>query len=140
MKALYAILKGNMKHKIQSKRLSALLQYSTVGFLIAGMVALSSASFTTISAASTGQGSTVTEMEWVADEETYHEAAPVGIGTTASMQLAIGSLLVLLGFMTHALLVLQKERTVPVRTGKHGKPLNVWIAKWYWMEVGPRRK
>lgn len=117
------------------------LHLSAVGFLAAGIVVLAGASQEVLFAQGTDQGSTViqetTRLEQLLPG-THSAGVPAPTQKSAARELAIGSLLILVGFLFHALLTLRTEHPVRVVAGK--KKPRIRIQEIYWMEIIPRRK
>jgi len=130
------------KTNSKNDHLSAGLHYATVSFLVAGILMLTSASQTALFAQSSGQGSTV--IESISSEagliaaEGHSAALPEKPMKSAAQDLAIGSILVFIGFLFHALLVIRNERPVPVRAV--AKKPRIRIRELYWMEIIPARR
>ncbi|OGJ56460.1 hypothetical protein A3D88_03730 [Candidatus Peribacteria bacterium RIFCSPHIGHO2_02_FULL_52_16] len=130
------------KTHAKNDHLSAGLHYTTVSFLVAGILMLTSASHTVIFARSSGQGSSV--IESISGEakliaaEGHSAALPEKPIKSAARDLAIGSILVFIGFLFHALLVIRNERPVPVRAGVRQPKIH--IRQLYWMEIIPKRR
>jgi len=123
-----------------------ILSFSTVAAFVAGMVTLTvgtwQAAVSQQLSELTGYGALMSSAEGVftpADvpsmtiDTSYHAAAVEPVSGGAALPMIIGSLLILLALMVHALLLLRRERTVPVhqaRSPRAEQPQRV-----YWMSL-----
>jgi len=122
-----------------------LLSFSAAAAFVAGMVTLTvgtwQAAVSQQLSELTGYGALMSSAEGpftsadvplMSIDTSYHAAAePVSSG--AALPMIIGSLLILLALMVHALLLLRRERTVPVheaRSPRAEQPRRV-----YWMSL-----
>ena len=125
-----------------SKHPHSSLHLSAVGFIAAGIVVLSSASQEVLFAQGTSQGSRV--IQEISRVEKLlpgnHGVALQPVQKSAARELAIGSMLILVGFFFHALLTLRTEHPVKVIAGTKKRQPRIRIQEIYWMEIIPRRK
>lgn len=116
------------------------LRLSRSTALVAGIALLWSTNYDTLVGDLTGQGSTV--LRWLGTGEptltqgTLHAAAFVEEAPKGEAQLLMGIFLVLLGFLLHALLTIQRERPVHITVQKP-KVQRSNYTEWFWIELWP---
>lgn len=119
------------------------LHLSAVGFIALGIVVLTSASSEMLFAQGTSQGARVIqETSRIERLLPGNHAAGVIIPVqkSAARELAIGSMLILLGFFFHAFLTLRTEHPVKVVAGTKKRQPRIRIQEIYWMQIIPPRR
>jgi len=108
--------------------------------LVAGIALLWSTNYSALVGNLTGQGTTI--FQWLGPQEetltqgTLHAAAFIEEAPTGGATLLMGIFLVLLGFLLHALLVVQRERPVHITVRKPNVQRSHYT-EWFWMEIWP---
>jgi hypothetical protein len=112
--------------------------YSVIASLFAGIALVIQGGIGTLKADLTGVGSTVLAYEnQIIDDGALHGAAfvPLYESAAAGMQLAVGVLLIVLGFFLHALFMAGDERRVRVHAVDKPKLVLQKQPQWFWIEM-----
>lgn len=116
------------------------LRLSRSTALVAGIALLWSTNYDALVGDLTGQGSTV--LRWLGTGEPtllqgpLHAAAFTEEVPSGGTELLFGILLILLGFLLHALLTIQRERPVHITVRKPNVQRSNYT-EWFWIELWP---
>lgn len=126
------------KKKLTKKQPQNVLRFATAATLMTGIFLVFGGSGMRMKAQLSGHGSTVmTNMTTEAETMLHGAAADPALANVAAAQqnLVIGILLILTGFLLHALMTERGERTVRVKEVPRKSPKKAKKEELFWMHV-----